>query len=74
MMLESKDGVHKTQNITYTEYDRLLDEISKFEENLTMDIRLLTQRLVDTENRLQKSIRELLHLMNNNNGVKYGVM
>ena len=73
-MLEDKSGIPAMQNRSYSEYDRLLDEMSKFEENLTMDIRLLTQRLVDTENRLQKSIRELLHLMNNNNGVKYGVM
>ena len=72
-MLENKNGIPSTQNLSYTEYDRLLDEIIKFEENLTMDIRLLTQRLVDTESRLQKSIAELVHMINNND-VKYGVM
>ena len=72
-MLEDKSGISAMQNRSYSEYDRLLDEMSKFEENLTMDIRLLTQRLVETESRLQKSISELMHMINNN-GVKYGVM
>ena len=72
-MQGSKNEIPTVQNHSYSEYDRLLDEISKFEDNLTMDIRLLTQRLVETEGRLQKSIAELMQMINNN-GVKYGVM
>ena len=53
-----------TQIRTYDEFDRLLDEIMKAEEDLTKEIRFFTQRLADTESRIHRSIAELMQIIN----------
>ena len=58
------------QRAVYGEFDRLLDEIDKIEENLLMEIKFLTQRLAETERKLQNSITEIKYLIDGN-GVHY---
>ena len=54
----------------YSEFDRLLDEIDKIEDNLMMEIKFLTHRLTETEKKLENSITELKYSINGN-GVHY---
>ena len=49
-MLKGKNSPTITGR-SYDEFDRLLDEILKAEEDFTNEIRFFTQRLVDTETR-----------------------
>ena len=49
----------------YDEYDRLLDEIMRAEEDFTKEIRFFTQRLADTEIRIHQSIAKLMQIINN---------
>jgi len=71
-MLE-KQNFSTLQNCAYSDFDRLLDEIVKAEEDLTNEMRFFTQRLADTEARIHKSITELMQMINNN-GVTYKSM
>ena len=48
----------------YDEFDRLLDEIIKAEEDFTKEIRFFTQRLGDTETRIHKSVANLMQIIN----------
>jgi hypothetical protein len=48
----------------YDEFDRLLDEIIKAEEDFTTEIRFFTQRLADTESRIHHSIAKLMQIIN----------
>lgn len=54
------------QSRSYDQFDRLLDEIMKAEEDLTREIRFFTQRLADTESRIHKSIAELMQIIDRN--------
>ena len=54
------------RDCTYSDLDRLLDEVIKAEDDLTSQIRFFTQRLADTEARIHKSIAELMQLINVN--------
>ena len=67
-MLEKEEKVLR-KNCSYNEFDRLLDEIIKAEEDLTREIRFFTERLADTEARIHKSIEELMQIINDS-GVK----
>ena len=60
----------RTQTTAYSEFDRLLDEMDKIEDNLLMEIKFLTQRLTETERKLQNSLTEIKYLINGN-GVHY---
>ena len=71
-MLKGKNSPTITGR-SYDQFDRLLDEILKAEEDFTNEIRFFTQRLADTEARIHKSIAELMQIINNN-GVKYKAM
>ena len=71
-MLE-KQNFSTIQNCSYSDFDRLLDEIIKAEEDLTSEMRFFTQRLADTEARIHKSIAEFMQMINNN-GDKYKAM
>ena len=63
-MLEKEGKILIKKNCSYNEFDRLLDEIIKAEEDLTNEIRFFTQRVVDTEARIHKSIEELIQIIN----------
>ena len=54
------------QNCSYGDFDRLLDEILRAEEDFTNEIRFFTQRLADTEVRIHKSIAELMRMIDDN--------
>ena len=60
----------RKQRADYSEFDRLLDEIDKIEDNLLMEIKFLTQRLSEAERKLQNSITEVKCLIDGN-GVHY---
>ena len=60
----------RKQTNEYSEFDRLLDQIDKIEDNLLMEIKFLTQRLAETERKLQNSITEIKYLIDGN-GVHY---
>ena len=62
-----------TQNNSYSDFDRLLDEIIRTEDDFTSEIRFFTQRLADMEARMHKSIAELMQMINEN-GVNYTAM
>ena len=72
-MLENEDGRVIRGNGSYGEFDRLLDEIIRAEEEITSEIRFFTQRLTATEARIHKSIEELIQLINDN-GAKHKAM
>ena len=63
MMLEDKD-LPTNKNFYYDEFDRLLDEIIKAEEDFTKEIRFFTQRLADTEIRIHQSVAKLMQIIN----------
>ena len=65
-MLGNKTASTIQHQHTYSEFDRLLDEIIKAEEDLTSEIRLFSQRLAATETRIHKSIAELMQIINDN--------
>ena len=48
----------------YDEFDRLLDEIMKAEEDFTKEIRFFAQRLADTETRIHQTIAKLMQIIN----------
>ena len=48
----------------YDEFDRLLDEIIKAEEDFTKEIQFFTQRLADTETRIHQSVAKLMQIIN----------
>ena len=48
----------------YDEFDRLLDEILKAEEDFSKEIRSFTQRLANTETRIHQSIAKLIQIIN----------
>ena len=60
-----KQKMSTLQNCAYSDFDRLLDEIIKVEDDLTSEMRFFTQRLADTEARIHKSIAELMQMINN---------
>jgi len=62
-MLGDKDSPPK-QSHPYDDFDRLLDEIIKAEDDFTCEIRFFTQRLADMETRMHKSIAELMRTIN----------
>ena len=66
-MLKGKNSPTITGR-SYDEFDRLLDEILKAEEDFTNEIRFFTQRLVDTETRIHKSVAKLMQMIEENNG------
>ena len=65
-MLENKTESTIQHHPAYSEFDRLLDEIIKAEEDFTSEIRFFSQRLADTEARLHKSIAKLMQMINDN--------
>ena len=58
---------------SYSDFDRVLDEIIRAEEDFTTEIRLFEQRLANTEARIHKSVAELLQKINEN-GLKGKIM
>ena len=62
-MIGDKD-LPQNEKHSYDDFDRLLDEIIKAEEDFTREIRFFTQRLADTETRIHKSIAELMRIIN----------
>lgn len=65
-MLGNKTESTVRHHPTYSDFDRLLDEIIKAEEDFTSEIRFFSQRLADTEARIHKSIAELMQMINDN--------
>lgn len=61
------------ENYSYSDFDRLLDEIIKAEDDLTSEMRFFTQRLAATEARIHKSIAELMQMINDG-GIVYKVI
>ena len=54
------------QNCSYGDFDRLLDEIIRAEEDFTKEIRLFEQRLASTEARIHKTVAELMQIIDDN--------
>ena len=51
------------ENGSYGDFDRLLDEIIRAEEDFTKEIRLFEQRIASTEARIHKTVAELLQII-----------
>ena len=64
-MLRNQD-TSTIQNCSYGDFDRLLDEILRAEEDFSNEIRFFRQRLADTEARIHKSIAELMRMIDDN--------
>ena len=62
MMLGDKN-LPTNESRHYDEFDRLLDEIIKAEEDFTKEIRFFSQRLADTEARIHQTVAKLMKII-----------
>jgi hypothetical protein len=58
-----RNNTSTVQNCSYDDFDRLLDEIIRAEEDFTKEIRLFEQRLSSTEARIHKTVAELMQII-----------